>query len=49
MFFVSQYNFNESILTPSFVAFSAVRMEYVHTPVSVNLDGPAADAKQTLT
>lgn len=30
------------------VFMGAVRMEYIHTSVSVNRDGPASDVKQTL-
>lgn len=45
--FARQCNFDESILTPSVVALSAVTMEYIHTPAFVNLDGPAADVKRT--
>lgn len=48
-FIIQQYNFDESILTPSVVASSAVLMVCIHTPVFVSLDGPAARVKQTLT
>lgn len=47
--FMKQYTFNESILTPSVVAPSAVKMEYIHTLAFVSLDGLAAYVKQTLT
>lgn len=35
-------------LPPSALALSAVKMEYIHTPAFVSLDGPAADVNQTL-